>query len=125
MGIKRFESRVLKIIDHTSDVKVFWLSCPDDIEYSPGQFAMLSLKIGEESVRRPYSISCPKGTGRMEFAVRLCADGKLTPALFRLKEGDKINIDAPFGKFIFDENDRRDAVFIAGGTGIAPLRCMY
>ena len=47
----------------------------------------------------------------------------LTPDLIR--PGTPVKVDGPLGVFTFPENPlERRFVFIAGGTGIAPLRSM-
>ncbi|MBI2597677.1 MAG: FAD-dependent oxidoreductase [Candidatus Diapherotrites archaeon] len=40
-----------------------------------------------------------------------------------LKEGDKVKIQGPFGKFVLEEN-QKNVVMLSGGIGITPLRSM-
>ena len=95
--------------------------------YLAGQAAYLQPQGAEK--RRPYSIaSAPEETaqhGLIEFLVQIGSDGSsgLTPDLVR--PGTPVAIDGPLGSFTFPAHPReRRFVFIAGGTGIAPLRSM-
>jgi ferredoxin-NADP reductase len=44
--------------------------------------------------------------------------------LTRLDAGAHVTIDGPYGDFLLPENDGRPLVFMAGDTGIAPIRSM-
>ncbi len=78
--------------------------------------------------RRPYSIaSAPEETARhglIEFLVQTGHDGSgLAPELVR--PGTPVAVDGPLGTFTFPARPKeRQFLFIAGGTGIAPLRSM-
>lgn len=96
-------------------------------EFLPGH-AVLVATHGHPD-RRPYSIACSPGRalerGRLELLVALEADGTLGPHLRDLAPGVLVDIDGPVGTFVFPpERPRRHLLFIAGGTGIAPLRAM-
>ena len=79
--------------------------------------------------RRPFSIaSAPEETARhglIEFLVQTGGEGAtgLTPDL--IQPGTPVEVEGPLGSFTFPTHpDERRFVFIAGGTGIAPLRSM-
>jgi NAD(P)H-flavin reductase len=95
--------------------------------YLAGQAAYLQPHGAEK--RRPYSIaSAPEETARhglIEFLVQTGPEGSsgLAPELVR--PGTPVAMDGPLGSFTFPAHPReRRFVFIAGGTGIAPLRSM-
>jgi ferredoxin-NADP reductase len=95
--------------------------------YRAGQAAYLQPQGADR--RRPYSFaSAPEetlGHGLVEFLVQTGTNGVsgLTPDLIR--PGTPVAVDGPLGSFTFPEHPReRRFVFIAGGTGIAPLRSM-
>ncbi len=82
---------------------------------------------GQEQ-RRPYSIaSSPEDVqrdGRIELLVGVDASGEAGPHL-PLEAGALVHIDGPVGRFTFpDAPEDARFLFIAGGTGIAPLRAM-
>ena len=82
---------------------------------------------GEEQ-RRPYSIAARRRTrgvmAVLELLVGVNADG--TPArISRSKPGELVDVDGPLGiVHVSRAPEERRFVFIAGGTGIAPLRAM-
>ncbi len=93
--------------------------------YLPGQ-AVLLASHGRRP--RPYSIAAaPEDTARegcLELLVGVNAEGSAGPHLV-LTPGSDVDIEGPLGRFTFpDQPSERRFVFIAGGTGIAPLRAM-
>ena len=97
-----------------------------DFPFDAGQ-ALLIAKHGEEKLR-PYSIACApedaRRDGLLELLVGVNAEGTAGPQL-TVESGQLVDVDGPRGTFTFppDPVERR-FVFIAGGTGIAPLRAM-
>jgi ferredoxin-NADP reductase len=94
--------------------------------YRAGQAVLIAAQ-GHER-RRPYSIaSSPEETtesGYLELLVGVEADGQPGPHL-GLNTGALVDIEGPIGRFAFPEHPHeRRFLFIAGGTGIAPLRSM-
>jgi ferredoxin/flavodoxin---NADP+ reductase len=89
-----------------------------------GQHFNLSLK--DEPIGREYSIYSGVDDDNLEILVKEVEDGYLTPKLKYLKKGDLVKINGPFGRFHFDSKKAltHKHVFIATGTGIAPLHCM-
>jgi NAD(P)H-flavin reductase len=95
--------------------------------YRAGQAAYLQPQGADK--RRPYSMaSAPEETerhGLIEFLVQTGSDSAsgLTPTL--ISPGTSVAVDGPLGSFTFPDHPREHRfVFIAGGTGIAPLRSM-
>jgi len=94
--------------------------------YDAGQ-AVLVAKHGHPT-RRPYSIAAAPEDARrdrcLELLVAVEADGSAGDHLV-LDAGARIDVDGPVGAFTFPAApEERRFVFIAGGTGIAPLRSM-
>lgn len=95
-------------------------------EYAPGQ--AVSIASHGQDGGRPYSITAApedaRRDGWLELLVGVNADGAPGPHL-TLEPGQLVDVDGPFGSFTFPPApDERRFVFIAGGTGIAPLRAM-
>ncbi len=94
--------------------------------YRAGQ-AVLVASSGSER-RKPYSIaSAPEDAARdgfFELLVGVNAEGVAGPHL-PLEPGTAVDVEGPIGRFVFPDDPReRRFIFIAGGTGIAPLRAM-
>jgi ferredoxin-NADP reductase len=94
--------------------------------YLPGQAVRLATH-GEPD-RRPYSLAASPAEAARDHALELLVgvgdDGSPGPHL-ALEPGARVDVEGPLGSFTFplDPEERR-FVFIAGGTGIAPLRAM-
>ncbi len=78
--------------------------------------------------RRPYSIAVApedvRQTGCIELLVQTEEDGSI-PGHLTLEPGSLFDVEGPIGSFRFpDRPMAHAALFIAGGTGIAPLRAM-
>jgi len=77
-----------------------------------------------EEVTRAYSIaSPPKEDSSFALCLNRVQDGFMSNFLCDMEEGDEISCQGPFGDFIL-RPPMRDTIFIATGTGIAPLRSM-
>lgn len=97
------------------------------IEFLPGQAVMAAAHGHDE--RRPYSIACSPErtaeTGRLEFLVALEPGGENDSHMARVAAGSSVDIEGPLGQFTFPtQPDQARVLFVAGGTGIAPLRSM-
>ena len=95
-------------------------------DYAPGQAVIVGMH--DQPRRRPYSIaSAPEDTRRdgwLELLVGVEANGQPGEHL-TLEPGALVDVDGPIGTFTFPSAPaERRFVFIAGGTGIAPLRAM-
>ena len=87
--------------------------------FDPGQWVNFRFP---EGVSRAYTIaSPPEHPESVELCVRV-GSGKGGTALQKLERGAPVSIDGPFGDFVLPDEDGRDVVFLAGDTGIAPVR---
>ena len=82
-----------------------------------------------ESERRPYSIACsPEAAAehaRLELLISLDAPGEIARRLPGASRGMLVDLEGPMGSFTFPETPAQQRLlFVAGGTGIAPLRAM-
>lgn len=96
-------------------------------DFRAGQAVLLGAA-GQE-LRVPYSVaSAPEETaktGILEFLMKVDASGDPGPHLRGLARGLALELVGPFGSFVFPARPpERRFLFIAGGTGIAPLRSM-
>jgi ferredoxin-NADP reductase len=95
--------------------------------YTPGQVA--SIGPADRRERLPYSIaSAPEESaehGGIDFLIKADGSGRWGMQFEALRRGAVIAVRGPSGTFVFPEHPReRRFAFIAGGTGIAPLRSM-
>jgi ferredoxin-NADP reductase len=95
--------------------------------YRAGQAACLGIAGGAE--RKPYSMaSAPEDAAQeraVEFLIKLENSGAWGSHLGGLRRGARVTLQGPLGNFTFPATpDEHEFLFVAGGTGIAPLRAM-
>lgn len=116
---------IIDIRQEAREVKTIRLKLPQKFNFKAGQFIFVYSKVGNEEVKRAFSISSPpENSEYIEFTFNRIPGGKLSPVLYDKKIGDKLKIEGPYGRFICEPGLKK-IVFIAGGTGIAPLMCMF
>ena len=87
--------------------------------FAPGQWVNFRFP---EGVSRAYTIaSTPQRPNAVQLCVRV-GEGRGAAALKKLEPGARVSVDGPYGDFLVPENDARPVVFLAGDTGIAPVR---
>src|SRR5207302_6353743 len=89
--------------------------------FEPGQWVNFRFPDG---VSRAYTIA---SAAQRPQAVQLCVRvgaGRGGKSLMKLDAGASVTIDGPYGDFVIPDNDGRPIVFMAGDTGIAPVRSM-
>lgn len=98
-----------------------------DFQFAPGQ-AVAVASHGQDR-RRAYSIAIAPGDVARDDAIELLVGvdehGSAGPHL-ELRAGAPVDVDGPLGGFGYSDKalDADRVVFIAGGTGIAPVRGM-
>ena len=94
------------------------------LEFVPGQFTSFTEVIDGKKITRAYSLaSAPSGTNRFALCLNRVEQGHLSPRLFAMQPGDRMEMVQPLGFFVLRQPPR-DSIFIATGTGIAPFRSM-
>jgi len=129
VALQTFTAVVSKVRTLTHDVREFDLDLvePPAIRFKAGQFVSFQVpKAGVPApVTRPYSIvSPPSQGGRVTLLLNLVPGGPGSTYLFSLKEGDRTTFKGPAGSFYLRDDTARDLLFVATGTGIAPIRSM-
>jgi len=129
MPVHTFTAQVEMIKDLTHDVRRLDLRLiePKTITFKPGQFISFEMPHPQTGhvVTRPYSIaSQPSRSDVIMLLFNLVPGGPGSTYLFNLKEGDKTHFKGPAGRFYLREDQGRELLFIASGTGIAPIRSM-
>jgi NAD(P)H-flavin reductase len=94
---------------------------PKEIEFIPGQYMMLRVN----NLPRLYSITSPnKIKNYLEFVIELVEGGVASSYLSQLNLGDQVIWQGPAGLFRLAQDEATNRVFLATGTGIAPIRSM-
>ncbi|MFM1990168.1 MAG: hypothetical protein RJA99_3125 [Pseudomonadota bacterium] len=127
--IRKMPCRVASIALAADDVAIMRLQLPanERLQFLAGQFVELILKDG---TRRSYSMACaPHAADQVELHVRHMPGGKFTDALFgvvqpAVKERDILRFEGPMGTFFLREDSAKPIVFVASGTGFAPIKAI-
>jgi ring-1,2-phenylacetyl-CoA epoxidase subunit PaaE len=92
--------------------------------FHSGQYVSLELHIGENMIKRSYSICSPSANNAtISVGVKQIQDGYGSKYLNQdLALGQSINVSEPEGTFIIENLDQgANYVFVAGGSGITPI----
>ncbi len=120
--IGRFLTEVCAIEYLTHDICELKLRLiePARISFKAGQY--VDVLVPGTTETRSYSMANPPSAdGELELIVKLMQGGLFSEYLRgRLKVGDRLAVEGPYGSFHLRENDR-PAIFIAGGSGMAPM----
>ena len=127
---RKMPARIEHIERAAPDVAILSLRLPanESLLYRPGQYVDFILPGG---LRRSYSIASLAREGDpLEFHIRHLPGGAFTDALFGLaaapnvKERAILRIEGPLGTFYLREEDDAPIVFLASGTGFAPIKAV-
>ena len=123
--IKRLPCRVESIDKPAPDVAVVRLKLPatERLQYLAGQYIDLLLKDGH---RRSFSLATPPHADELlELHIRHTPGGFFTDPLFTTYKGREIlRFEGPLGTFYLREDTDKPVIFVAGGTGFAPIKAI-
>jgi CDP-4-dehydro-6-deoxyglucose reductase len=91
--------------------------------YLPGQYIDV---IGKDGVRRSYSIAnAVREDAKLELHIRQVPDGVMSQYWFgEAQVNDLLRLEGPLGTFCLRNASTTNLVFMATGTGIAPVKAM-
>ncbi|UXY19438.1 FAD-binding oxidoreductase [Streptomyces cynarae] len=125
--------RVVGRIEETADVATFQLSPADDgpvPDFRPGQYVSVRVELpdGARQIRQ-YSLSAAPGSPVRQIAVKRVhggdtPDGEVSGHLHaRVREGDTLELSAPYGDLILDATDA-PLLLASAGIGVTPMIAM-
>jgi len=94
-------------------------------QFIPGQYLEIWVP-GKQWLPRAYSIgSAPGEDGRIELHLRPIEGGRFTTWAFeQMKVGDVLTVRGPLGHFVVCSPLDKPLLFVARGTGFAPIKAM-
>ena len=123
--IKKLPCRVQKMERRAEDVMVLHLKLPanEKLNFLAGQYIEFILKDGS---RRSFSMANPPHDAELiQLHVRHVAGGQFTDHVFsKMKERDILRCEGPMGTFFLREESDKPIVFVASGTGFAPIKAV-
>ena len=97
----------------------------EPMEFLPGEYVLL-----EDSDRRvaprSYSIAnAPRPGGEISLLVTRVAEGATSSWVHdRLRTGDEVILTGPYGSFVADPSCTSPCLYLAAGSGLAPIRAL-
>lgn len=127
--IRKLPARLTKLSKPAPDVAVLTLQLPssETFRFYAGQYVEIILKDGK---RRSYSMAnSPNQAAALELHVRHMPGGVFTDHVFgagatAMKEREILRLEGPFGSFFLREDSDKPIVFLASGTGFAPIKAI-
>ena len=92
-----------------------------EFNFIPGQYINV---IGPNGIKRSYSIANGNFLSRqLELQIKMVSNGLMSRYWFySANQNDLLRIEGPLGTFILRNTHDKDLVFLATGTGIAPIK---
>ncbi|HWK69927.1 MAG TPA: CDP-6-deoxy-delta-3,4-glucoseen reductase [Burkholderiaceae bacterium] len=127
--IRKMPARVMGLEQAAGDVMIVKLQLPaaDPFRYYAGQYIEFILKDGR---RRSYSMATPPSENNLvELHIRHTPGGVFTDHVFgagetQMKLREILRVEGPFGSFFLREDNQKPLVFVASGTGFAPIKAI-
>lgn len=99
---------------------------PDTFSFASGQFVLFDVPLLDDAndiQPRAYSIASTPSEQDLLFVIKLVSNGRASRWIEQsLAEGMPVRMQGSFGNFRLDTTSEKPYLFIATGTGIAPLR---
>lgn len=121
--VRTLPSKVDKITALIPNVIELQLRMPpqSNFKYLSGQY----INIIKGDFKRSYSIANSNSTSNLVFFIKNYEGGRFSNYLFNeAKINDLLRIEGPIGTFFYRKTGKKNIVFLATGTGIAPVKAM-
>ena len=91
------------------------------VKVIPGQY--ISIKVATTRINS-YSVATHDGGSKFSLLIDTSPGGPGSKYFDNLKIGDNISFLGPFGNFVYKEDNTKHILFLATGSGLAPLLCI-
>lgn len=122
--IKTIPSRIVSLTRLAPDIMQVVLRTPPSspLRFLPGQY----IDVIAEGVRRSYSLAnAPRADAMLELIIKQYPNGVLSKYWFeRAALNDLVRLEGPFGTFFLRDAMPTHILFLATGTGIAPVKAL-
>ena len=107
----------------THDVVQLTVEKPDEYEFEAGQATEVSIDRDKwRDEKRPFTFTSLNDDEHLEFVIKIYPDHDgVTEQIGKLKKGDSLLIDDPWGTIQYDG----EGVFLAGGAGVTPFIAIF
>jgi CDP-4-dehydro-6-deoxyglucose reductase len=121
--IRTLPSKINRITKLSSDVIRLELRIPPQstFNYMPGQY----VNFIKGDYKRSYSVANYNKSSNLVFFIKRYQGGLFSDYLFNeAKVNDLLRVEGPIGTFFFRQTDKKNIIFLATGTGIAPVKAI-
>jgi CDP-4-dehydro-6-deoxyglucose reductase, E3 len=123
LAIRTLPCRVEKVERPVEDVAILYLKLPagERLQFLAGQYIDMLMKDGK---RRSYSMAnAPHDDQFLQLHVRKTPGGAFSKYVFEeMKDRAILRFEGPLGTFYLREDSDKPIIFVAGGTGFAPIK---
>lgn len=118
---KIFSMQILQADLLTAELLRLTLQAPAEFQHQAGDYLFLGL---QEDDLKPFSIATtPTSDNTLEIHIRNLEKTQWMEDLFQVKTGDKVVIKGPEKQMRLQAENQQN-IFVAGGTGIAPMKAL-
>jgi CDP-4-dehydro-6-deoxyglucose reductase len=125
LTIRTLPARVEKVEKPAPDVAILHLRLPasERLQFLAGQYVDILMKDGK---RRSFSMgNAPHDDQHLQLHVRRNPGGTFSRWVFEeMKERAILRLEGPLGTFYLREDSDKPMIFVAGGTGFAPVKAI-
>ena len=121
--VKTIPSKIDSIVKIATNVIELHLRIPPNasFRYLSGQY----INIIKGDYKRSYSIATTSSASNLVFFIKNYEGGRFSNYLFNeAKINDLLRIEGPIGTFFYRNTPKANIVFLATGTGIAPVKAI-
>jgi CDP-4-dehydro-6-deoxyglucose reductase len=123
LAIRTMPARVEKLERAADDVAILYLKLPtgERLQFLAGQYIDILLKDGKH---RSFSLAnAPHDDQFLQLHIRNTPGGAFSRYVFEeMKERAILRFEGPLGTFYLREDSDKPMIFVAGGTGFAPIK---
>ncbi|HET7403523.1 MAG TPA: CDP-6-deoxy-delta-3,4-glucoseen reductase, partial [Usitatibacter sp.] len=123
LAIRTLPCRVERVEKPVDDVAILSLKLPtgERLQFLAGQYIDILLKEGK---RRSFSMAnAPHDDQFLQLHIRKSPGGAFSNYVFdEMKERAILRFEGPLGTFYLREDSDKPMIFVAGGTGFAPIK---
>jgi CDP-4-dehydro-6-deoxyglucose reductase len=123
LAIRTLPCRVERAVKPAEDVVVMYLKLPagERLQFLAGQYIDILMKDGK---RRSFSLAnAPHDDQFLQLHIRKTPGGAFSRYVFEeMKERAILRFEGPLGTFYLREDSDKPMIFVAGGTGFAPIK---
>ncbi len=122
--VEDYDATVVEIRQLTPTAVAVFLELDRDLDFQAGKY--LNVNLPDIEHPRAFSLAnAPSEKRVMELNIRRVPGGEATGYIHeQLREGDKLRVSGPYGRFFVRKSAPEDVIFLAGGTGLSSPKSM-